>query len=73
MGSGESMQLESHKVIISQLRHELFAWYKEYTAERLTRLCDLTPSMLGAMASRKLSQDKGCINFRCAGLSVVGT
>ena len=61
-GSLESNQAERERVAIMHLRHELFSWYKEFKAERLTRLCDLTPSMLGTAASPKL-KSKGAETY----------
>lgn len=39
---------------VAALRHELFAWYRSYKEEELTRVADLVPSMLGKETSGTL-------------------
>ena len=46
-GAWSGFGTEGLAVQVCALRHELFAWYKTYKDEELTRVADFVPSMIG--------------------------
>ena len=53
-GGSETNAEEAFKIAVMLFREELFAWYRSFHHEQLTRVTDVTTGMLGKPSKRKL-------------------